>query len=120
MIRVRVIMAFVAFVVLSSCASSSAPAPPPGIRAPVVVKRVEPAYPAGLRAAGVQGVVEIRGTVPKEGGVLRNPQVVRSDDPRLEPLALAAISRWQWKPGMQDGQAVDVVFDTTIRFSLNR
>jgi protein TonB len=86
----------------------------------VLVKRVEPAYPAALRAAGVQGLVEVRGTVPKEGGALRNPQVVRSDDPRLDPLALDAISRWEWKPGMQDGQAVDVEFTTTIRFSLNR
>jgi periplasmic protein TonB len=115
------VVAVLAASLLTSCGSASSTASvPEGIRVPVVVTRVEPEYPPELRHAGVQGVVEISGTVPKEGGVLRNPRVVRSDDARLEPFALAAVSRWIWTPGMQDGQAVDVEFTTTVRFSIRR
>lgn len=110
----------VAASILASCGTAYIPPTTAASRAPVVVTRVEPEYPPELRAAGIEGIVEISGTVPKEGGVLRNPRVVRSDDARLEPLALDAVSRWMWKPGMQDGQAVDVEFTTTIRFSVNR
>lgn len=114
------VVATLAAALLTSCGSSSTAPAPAGNRAPVVVMRVQPEYPPELRAAGVQGVVEIKGTVPKEGGVLRNPRVVRSDDARLEPLALDAVSRWVWNPGMQDGEAVDVEFTTTVRFSVGR
>ncbi len=106
---------------VSSCASSpNSASPVSGVVAPRVVKRVEPQYPQQLRAEGVEGVVEIAGVVPKEGGALRNPRVIRSDDPRLNQLALDAIARWTWSPGFQDGQAVDVEFSTSVRFSLQR
>ena len=103
---------------VTACTSTPGPAAQGSVRAPVVVRRVEPHYPPELRAARVQGVVVVRGTVPKEGGTLRDPRVLSSDDPRLEPYALAAISRWQWQPGLQDGQPVDVEFTTWVRFSL--
>lgn len=114
------LVAVLGVLLLTSCGSVSTDPAPANIRAPVVVTRVEPEYPPELRAAGVQGVVEISGTVPKEGGVLRNPKVVRSDDARLEPLALDAVSRWMWKPGMLDGQPVDAEFTMTVRFSVDR
>jgi TonB family protein len=114
--------------VAMSCASSN-PAQPAtdglqrgstGVQVPTISHRVEPAYPLELRQQGVTGVVVVAGTVPKEGGVLRNPRVEKSDDPRLNQLALAAVSRWIWRPGFQDGKAVDVEFRTEVRFSLNR
>ena len=78
------------------------------VRAPTVRHRVKPELPLELRRAGVSGVVVVSGTVPKEGGVLRNPRVVKSDDPRLNQPALDAVSRWIWTPGLQDGVPVDV------------
>ena len=121
MMRMRlVLVAVLAASMLTSCGSASPPVTPPGIRAPVVVRRVEPDYPPELRAAGVQGVVKVSGTIPKEGGTLRNPKVVWSDDPRLDPFALDAVSRWVWEPGMQDGQAGDVEFTTSVTFSVDR
>jgi TonB family protein len=116
----RLLIASACPVFVLGCATNTAAPLPEGMRAPSVVSRVEAEYPAELRAAGVQGQVVISGTVPKEGGVLRNPRVVRSDDSRLEPFALEAVSRWTWRPGLQDGQPVDVEFTTTVTFSLNR
>ena len=106
---------------LSGCASAgSTGEETDGIRTPKVVKRVDPEYPSELRELGVQGVVVIRGTVPKEGGLLRNPHVVRSDHPALASYALDAVSRWLFSPGLQDGEPVDVDFTTDVRFSLTR
>jgi len=101
------------------CAGTApAPATPSGYEVPKVVQRIQPEYPANLRQQRVTGSVVIEGTVPKEGGTLRDPHVVRSDDPRLEPYALAAVSHWVWAPGKKDGQPVDVKFQTTVRFSI--
>ena len=91
---------------------------PEGIRAPRVVHRVAPEYSADLRQQRVSGSVVIAGTVPKEGGVLRNPRVVSSTDPRLNQSALDAVAQWMWAAGLQHGQAVDVEFQTTVTFSV--
>jgi len=116
----RVLMASSFAVLVFGCETSTVAPLPEGMRAPTVVSRVEAEYPAELRAAGVQGQVVVGGTVPKEGGSLRNPRVVRSDDSRLEAFALEAVSRWTWHPGLQNGQPVDVEFTTTVTFSLKR
>ena len=109
---------------LGGAASCASPGGPPSlvkdVRAPSVAQRVEPEYPAELRQQRVQGVVVVGGTVAKEGGTLRNPHVVRSDDPRLSQLALDAVSRWIWRPGIQDGVPVDVEFTTDVHFSVDR
>jgi TonB family protein len=106
--------------VLLSCAPSRATraGSSEGIRAPKLIQPVEPDYPAELRKQGVTGVVVIGGTVPKEGGAMRNPHVVRTDDPRLNQPALNAVSRWLWRAGLQNGEPVDVEFTTEVRFRL--
>jgi periplasmic protein TonB len=120
----RLFICFVLAIVVSSCASTSDPAPRvpvaalPDMRPPKLTKRVEPIYPAALREQGVVGVVVIAGIVPKEGGPLRDAHVVRSDDARLDPWALEAVKSWIFIGGLQDGQPVDVEFQTTVRFSL--
>lgn len=103
---------------LGCAGSAPAPVASSGNEIPKLVHRVEPEYPASLRQQRVTGSVVIEGTVPKQGGALRDPHVVRSDDPRLEVYALAAVSQWVWTPGKKDGQPVDVKFQTTVRFSI--
>lgn len=102
----------------TSSAASVTPSEHKNIQAPRVLQRFEPVYSDELRKKSVHGVVEVAGTVPKEGGSLRNAHIVASDDPRLNQPALAAVSRWIWSPGLQDGQAVDVEFSTKISFSI--
>jgi protein TonB len=105
--------------IAASCASNPrAKSVPETIRAPQLVQRVEPEYPADLRRQRVTGSVVIAGTVPKEGGRLRDAHVVSSADPRLSQYALNAVIQWIWAPGLQDGQAVDVQFETTVSFSV--
>src|SRR5476651_2146701 len=106
---------------LESCSSGrDVPTTVEGTRPPTVIKRVDPRYPQELREQRVEGAVVVEGIVPKEGGTMRALHVVRSDDTRLDQLALDAISKWIWMPGLQDGRPSDVEFTTQVRFLLNR
>jgi TonB family protein len=107
-----------ALLLLAACAAT--PRVPEGIVVPRVLHRVEPDYPQSLRDQGVQGEVRIAGTVPKEGGHLRDIRVVGgSEDMRLQRSAVAAASQRTFSPGMQNGEAVDVEFTVTISFRVN-
>lgn len=100
--------------VSSSCASQGAAT---GSHvAPVVIHRVDAEFPPELKGQRIRGSVVLGGTVPKEGGVLRNIKVVSSDDQRLNQAAIDAVSQWVWQAGKQNGEPVDVEFTTTVSF----
>lgn len=132
MMTLRTVVASLTLTVFVGCASPGSPEPisgkvqvpeqaeSKGIQVPKVVKRVEPVYPIELRKQRIQGSVVIGGTVPKEGGALRNPRIVSSDHPALNQPAMDAVSRWIWRAGLRDGQPVDVEFTTTIKFSVGQ
>lgn len=121
---IRSMLAVLALVlpVAVSCTSVDAvqPAADTKRQVPRVIQRVDPDYPAELRRQRVEGVVVVAGTIPKEGGTIRNPRVVRTSDPRLNAFALDAVSKWIWAAGLQDGEPVDVEFSTEVRFALDR
>lgn len=99
----------------SSCASQGAAT---GSHvAPVVIHRVDASLPEELKGQQIRGSVVLSGTVPKEGGVLRNIKVVSSDNQRLNQAALDAVSQWIWQAGKQNGEPVDVEFTTTVSFN---
>ena len=85
---------------------------------PRVVHRVAPDYPESFRQARIQGTVHMTGVVPAEGGAIRDLRVLRSDDSRLEPYALAAVSQWRFEPATKDGVPVEAEFTTHIAFTL--
>jgi periplasmic protein TonB len=116
-LTIRAATVAAAALLLISCASANVPA---DVVAPRVLERVEPEYPEDLRAARVEGTVVISGIVPKEGGRLQDPKVERSDDARLSSFALDAVSRWKFQPGTVKGEPTDVLFEVTIRFSVDR
>ena len=75
-----------------------------------LVKKVEPAYPAFAKAAGVQGAVTIRvgiGTTGRIGALME-----MTGPPSLREAAQNAVLQYEYKPFDKDGQAVAA--DTTI------
>lgn len=99
---------------LLGCATNNAPDQlMSDMTAPIVVERVEPRVPAELRR--VRGVVEAVGTIPKEGGRMRDIRIVHSEDSRLNEFVLEVLSMWTWKPGTVGGEAVDS--DFRVKFS---
>lgn len=61
-------------------------------------------FPADARAAGIEGVVEVRYDVSVEG-VVSNAVIVSAQPPGIfDEAALAAVQRWRFQPGRQNGE----------------
>ena len=92
---------------------------PEGVTAPKVVTKVDPEYPAELRRRGIEGTVVVEAIIDTRG-IPRNVRVVMTDNVELSDLARRAVEQWRFQPGTVDGQPVDVLFNTTVNFNLNR
>ena len=76
-------------------------------------------YPNRASREKVQGMVVVKFVVNKEGRVI-NPTIIKSVHPSLDAEALRVIRLMPlWKPGIQDGKAVNVYFTMPLRFVLN-
>jgi len=98
--------------------------PAPGIRdwvyydeAPAVVSQVKPVYPDMAREAGVDGTVQLRVLVGKDGRV-KDVHVDRSI-PMLDGAAVAAARLWVFTPALSNGHPVMVWVAVPIRFTLH-
>ena len=70
---------------------------------PSPVYMVKPELPASLKAAGVHGTVVVDWIVDEAGDV-REAKVIESADPRLSTLAMEAVMKWKFTPGMKNGK----------------
>lgn len=84
---------------------------------PVVVTRVVPEYPDIARDAGVEGTVQLRLLVGKDGRV-KDVHVDRSV-PMLDEAAVAAARQWVFTPALASGHPVTVWVAVPVRFSLH-
>ena len=88
-----------------------------GVSPPSVVQKVEPEYSEEGRAAGLQGTVVVQVVIgPK--GVARDARILRGLGLGLDEQAIEAISQWQFKPGVKDGQAVPVAATIEVHWRL--
>ena len=101
----------------------SPPPPPPGaVRiAPYViannlVKSVPPVYPLIARTAHVQGVVKLEIVIDEEGHVTSEQLI--SGHPMLIQAAQAAVQQWVYRPTLLNGNAVPVITQAEVQFSL--
>ena len=81
-----------------------------------LVEAVEPTYPPLAKQARVQGKVHLDVTVGKDGHVL-NVQLI-AGHPLLTAAALAAVKAEVYRPFFLRGQAVEVVTDVLVEFTL--
>jgi len=89
-----------------------------GNSAPVLTHRVEPAYPPDAKRTRRQGWVDVAFTVQPDGTV--SGATVTDSEPRyvFDRAALNAVTRWQFTPGTQAGQAVAAQMRQRIEFRL--
>jgi TonB family protein len=85
-----------------------------GVSQGLLIKRVQPKYPASALAVRTQGSVQIEATIDKEGNVV-NPKVLKGD-PVLARAALDAVRQWRYKPYYLDGSPVEIETQITINF----
>jgi TonB family protein len=84
---------------------------------PKVTKRTIPKYPPLAKEAKVQGVVVLEVRIGKDGSVT-NIRLV-SGHPLLVPAAVEAVQSWEFEPGRQNGEAVEVDSTVEITFTLS-
>ena len=92
-------------------------AAPPQIRAPVVVRKVDPKYIAAAAAERVEGTVRLFGVIGKDGHV-GGIALLRQLDERLDRSAQEALAKWEFGPALRDGVPVDVDAIFEIPFHL--
>ena len=84
---------------------------------PVLIKRVEPAYPRAAVATRLEGLVILEAIITKTGTV-EQVKTIRSDNPMLERSALEAVLQWRYKPATLNGQPIKVYFTVTVMYHM--
>lgn len=89
------------------------------VSAPVAVRKVDPAYPVDLMREHVEGTVILYAII-RANGTVEAIRVLHGIDGRLDNNATRALARWQFRPGMKNGAAVDVEAVVQIPFLAGR
>lgn len=85
------------------------------VKAPILIHRVEPVYPASARHDGVSGIVILEVVIDKDG-LVKDVVVLKGLPEGLSQAAIDAVRQWVFKPGTLNGQPVDVIFNLTVNF----
>jgi len=86
---------------------------------PVVLHKVDPAYPSSLMKANVEGTVTLYAIIRADGTV-DGVKVLRGVDDTLDQNARVALSHWQFRPATRHGVAVDLETVIKIPFTASK
>jgi len=89
------------------------------VKAPVPIVHVNPQYPEEARQQHISGMVVLE-TVIDHTGAVRDIKVLKGLPNGLSEAAVTAVKQWVFKPGTMNGEAVDVLFNLTINFKLDK
>jgi periplasmic protein TonB len=81
-----------------------------------LIRKVQPAYPALARSAGIHGAVVLSAMISKQG-VIENLRVL-TGHPMLVPAAIEAVRQWRYRPYVLNNEPVEVETQITVNFSL--
>ena len=87
-----------------------------GVTDGLLIKKVPPAYPHQAIQMHVQGAVQLKAMIDRQGRIT-SVQVVKGD-PMLARSAVEAVKQWRYKPYFLDGQPVDIETQITVNFKL--
>jgi TonB family protein len=87
------------------------------VKAPSLLKKVEPEYSPEARAAMIEGTTVLSVVIGPDGKA-RDGVVVRGLGLGLDEKALDAVSQWEFRPGMKDGTAVPVAATIEVNWRL--
>jgi TonB family protein len=90
-----------------------------GVKAPKIVRRVQPSYTQEARLARVQGIVLVEFVVDEDGRA-EDIAVLSGLGRGLDEQAIRAVSQWEFRPGTKEGQPVKVEMTEEIVFRARR
>jgi protein TonB len=82
-----------------------------------LLRQVQPQYPPLARQARIQGTVKLTAVIDKDGSI-QQLEVINGH-PLLIPSAMQAVKQWRYKPTLLNGQAVEVVTQIDVNFTLS-
>jgi len=88
-----------------------------GVSTGLLIKKVQPTYPALAKQARIQGHVLLQAEISKDG-TIQNLQLI-SGHPMLAPAAIEAVRQWRYKPYLLNGEPVAVETQVDVIFSLS-
>jgi TonB family protein len=90
----------------------------PGVQvaAPVKVRDVKPALPAGARTSQTFGTVNVEALIDQQG-IVRRARIARPTGQGLDQAALEAVSQWRYRPAVVDGEPVGVRMTVAVNFT---
>ena len=119
--------------IISSAPTAAPPPPPPppvkkkappkrirvggNVAKARLTRQVRPQYPPLARQARIQGTVKLSAVISKDGSIQKLE--VMSGHPLLVPAALAAVKQWRYKPTLLNGEAVEVLTNIDVNFTLS-
>jgi TonB family protein len=87
-----------------------------GVAQSLIASKVQPQYPGDAKAQHIQGTVELKAIIDKEGNVA-NLQLI-SGHPMLAPAAFDAVRQWKYRPYLVNGTPIEVETTVTVNFTL--
>lgn len=87
------------------------------VKAPVLLKRVDPPYPSIFVRTRKSATVVVRCIIDRDGRV-RDPQIVVPSLPPFNESVIAAVQQWRYRPGSLHGVAVETYLDVTVHFAV--
>jgi TonB family protein len=87
-----------------------------GAEQKIIVSKVQPEYPGDAKAQRIQGIVELRAIIDREGNVA-NLQLI-SGHPLLAPAAIDAVRQWKYRSYLLNGTPVEIETTVTVNFTL--
>ncbi|MCU1302064.1 MAG: TonB family protein [Candidatus Sulfotelmatobacter sp.] len=87
-----------------------------GVSQGLLVKKVQPKYPANALRLRVEGGVQLMATISKNGDI--STVSVLHGDPQLSHAAVDAVKQWKYKPYLLNGEPVEIQTQITVNFKL--
>ena len=88
-----------------------------GVTTPTLLAQMLPEYSEEARKAKYEGTVILE-TIVRRDGTVEVVRVTRSLGYGLDDKAIEAVSQWRFRPGMRNGEPVDVALKIEVNFNL--
>ena len=121
MTAMKSIFAIAFTMLLALTASAQAPQRIGGnVMAAALEKKVTPAYPAEMKAQGLEAAVVLGITISTEGVPTSFNNQTAGVNQQFVDAAIAAVKDWRYKPTLLNGNPVEVLTTVTINFTLSQ
>ena len=86
----------------------------------IAISQVTPQYPYRAQRRGLEGWVRVSLLITEQGTVQDVVVVAAEPEGIFDQAAIQAVSKWKFKPRIQDGKAVAVRVEQVVKFNLSK